>query len=113
MPREHEYKYLADNARKRGGEEQNAQIRGQWEIWLPLTCSLPISRRRLMTPAHITIRWIVANRSVGPFVNRVALKSHLDLSLNLRPDLRGLNLLRVTRKVCGRHKVRRPLFIQD
>ena len=32
MHREHEYKYLADNARKRGGEEQNAQIRAQWEI---------------------------------------------------------------------------------
>ncbi|MGC1881835.1 MAG: hypothetical protein WA703_11625 [Pseudolabrys sp.] len=32
MHREHEYKYLADNVRKRGGEEQNAQIRAQWEI---------------------------------------------------------------------------------
>ena len=32
MHREHEYKYLADNARKRGGEEQNAQFRAQWEI---------------------------------------------------------------------------------
>ena len=32
MDREHEYKYLADNARKRGGEEQNAQFRAQWEI---------------------------------------------------------------------------------
>ena len=27
MHREHEYKHLADNARKRGGEEQNAQFR--------------------------------------------------------------------------------------
>jgi|SoiMethySBSTD1v2_1073268.scaffolds.fasta_scaffold30838_9 hypothetical protein len=32
MHREHEYKNLADNVRKRGGEEQNAQIRAQWEI---------------------------------------------------------------------------------
>ena len=32
MDREHEYKHLADNARKRGGEEQNAQLRAQWEI---------------------------------------------------------------------------------
>ena len=31
MDREHEYKHLADNARKRGGEEQNAQFRAQWE----------------------------------------------------------------------------------
>ena len=52
MHREHEYKHLADNARKRGGEEQNAQ-----------------------------------GRSVGSFANGVALKSHLNLSLNLRPHL--------------------------
>ena len=32
MRREHEYKHLADNARKRRGEEQNAQFRAQWEI---------------------------------------------------------------------------------
>jgi len=32
MHREHEYRHLADNARKRGGEEQNAQFRAQWEI---------------------------------------------------------------------------------
>ena len=33
MHKEHEYKHLASNARKRvGGEEQNAQIRAQWEI---------------------------------------------------------------------------------
>jgi hypothetical protein len=32
MHREQEYKHLADNARKRGGEEQNAQMRAQWEI---------------------------------------------------------------------------------
>jgi hypothetical protein len=32
MHREHEYKHLAANARKRGGEEQNAQFRAQWEI---------------------------------------------------------------------------------
>ena len=29
MHREHEYKHLADNARKRGGEEQNAQREGE------------------------------------------------------------------------------------
>ncbi len=32
MHREQEYKRLADNALKRGGEEQNAQIRAQWGI---------------------------------------------------------------------------------
>jgi len=32
MHREREYKHLADKARKRGGEEQNAQMRAQWEI---------------------------------------------------------------------------------
>ena len=32
MQREREYKHLADNIRKRGGEEQNAQLRAQWEI---------------------------------------------------------------------------------
>ena len=32
MHREHEYKHLADNARKRAGEEENAQLRAQWEI---------------------------------------------------------------------------------
>ena len=30
--REKEYNHLANNARKRGGEEQNAQLRAQWEI---------------------------------------------------------------------------------
>lgn len=32
MHREKEYKYLAQNARKRAGEEENAQLRAQWEI---------------------------------------------------------------------------------
>jgi hypothetical protein len=32
MHREQEYKHLADNARERGGNEQNAQLRAQWEI---------------------------------------------------------------------------------
>lgn len=32
MHREQEYKHLADNARKRAGDEQNAQLRAQWEI---------------------------------------------------------------------------------
>ena len=32
MHREQEYKHLADNARKRGGEEQNALLRAQFEI---------------------------------------------------------------------------------
>jgi hypothetical protein len=32
MHREQEYKHLADNARKRGGDEENAQLRAQWEI---------------------------------------------------------------------------------
>ena len=32
MHSEREYKHLADNALKRGGEEQNAQLRAQWEI---------------------------------------------------------------------------------
>jgi hypothetical protein len=32
MHREKEYQHLAHNARKRGCEEQNAQLRAQWEI---------------------------------------------------------------------------------
>ena len=32
MRREREYNHLADNARKRGGEEQDAQLKAQWEI---------------------------------------------------------------------------------
>jgi hypothetical protein len=32
MHREQEYKHLADSARRRGGEEQNAQLRAQREI---------------------------------------------------------------------------------
>ena len=31
MHRENEYKHLARNTRKRGCEEQNAQLRAQWE----------------------------------------------------------------------------------
>ena len=32
MHREKEYKHLAQNARKRAGDEENAQLRAQWEI---------------------------------------------------------------------------------
>jgi len=32
MHREDEYKHLANSTRKRGGEEQNALLRAQWEI---------------------------------------------------------------------------------
>ena len=32
MHREQEYKHLAHRTRKRGGEEENAQLRAQWEI---------------------------------------------------------------------------------
>jgi hypothetical protein len=32
MRREDEYMQLADSARRRGGEEQNAQLKAQWEI---------------------------------------------------------------------------------
>jgi hypothetical protein len=32
MHREQEYKHLARNARKRAGDEKNAQFRAQWEI---------------------------------------------------------------------------------
>jgi hypothetical protein len=32
MHRENEYKHLAQNARKRAGDEENAQLRAQWEI---------------------------------------------------------------------------------
>ena len=32
MRREDEYRQLADSARRRGCEEQNAQLRAQWEI---------------------------------------------------------------------------------
>jgi hypothetical protein len=32
MRREDEYRYLADSARRRGGEEKSALLRAQWEI---------------------------------------------------------------------------------
>ena len=32
MQREQEYKHLAHRTRKRAGEEENAQLRAQWEI---------------------------------------------------------------------------------
>ena len=32
MHREQEYKHLAHRTRKRAGEEENAQLRAQWEI---------------------------------------------------------------------------------
>ena len=32
MHREDEYKHLAESTRQRGGEEQNALLRAQWEI---------------------------------------------------------------------------------
>ena len=32
MRRENEYRYLADSARRRGGEEKSALLRAQWEI---------------------------------------------------------------------------------
>ncbi|MGB9043691.1 MAG: hypothetical protein WCC81_14605 [Pseudolabrys sp.] len=32
MRREDEYMQLADSARRRGSEEQNAQLKAQWEI---------------------------------------------------------------------------------
>jgi hypothetical protein len=32
MHREKEYKHLAQNARQRAGDEENAQLRAQWEI---------------------------------------------------------------------------------
>jgi len=32
MNREHEYQHLAKKTRRRGGDEQNAQLRAQWEI---------------------------------------------------------------------------------
>ena len=32
MQREKEYEHLADNARKRAGDEENAKLRAQWEI---------------------------------------------------------------------------------
>jgi hypothetical protein len=66
MNREQEYKHLADNARKRGGEEQNAQLRAQWEIlantYVQLadqskkvddtdTCYDPLDRTRTVWPS--------------------------------------------------------------
>ena len=32
MRREFEYRNLADNVRRRGGEEKNALLRAQWEV---------------------------------------------------------------------------------
>ena len=53
MHREHEYKYLADNVRKRGGEEQNAQIRAQWEILAATYVQLADQSRKIDdTGAH-------------------------------------------------------------
>ena len=62
MHREHEYKYLADNARKRGGEEQNAQFRAQWEILAATYVQLADQSKKFDDTGHITIRffpWIV------------------------------------------------------
>ena len=56
MHREDEYNHLAKSTRQRGGEEQNALLRAQWEILPPPTCDLQINQRRSMTPARITIR---------------------------------------------------------
>ena len=81
MHREHEYKYLADNARKRGGEEQNAQFGAQWEILAATYVRLAGQPKKFDDTGQITIRWIV-REPCGP-------------SFNLRPHLRGLNLLRV------------------
>jgi hypothetical protein len=83
MHRENEYKHLAHNTRKRGCEEQNAQLRAQWEILATTYSSLPISRRRSMTPATLTIRWIL-REPCGPQVPP-------KLASTCRPPLRGLN----------------------
>ena len=65
--REKEYNHRAHNARKRGGEEQNAQLRAQWEILGETYVRLADqSKKNPMTPAS-TIRWIV-REPCGPQV---------------------------------------------
>src|SRR6185312_1319714 len=80
------------------------------KFWLPLTCSLPISRRRLTTPAHITIRWIVRE----PFHWIVREPCGPRVPPRLEPYTCGHICAAqicfvLTRKVRGRRKVRRPL----
>ncbi len=73
MHREDEYKQLANNARKRGGEEQNAQLRAQWEILAATYVQLaaqskkeiddagtyydPLDRSRTVWPSSWTRAW--------------------------------------------------------
>ena len=55
MRREDEYRYLADSARRRGGEEKSALTEERNGKFWPLpTCNLQINRRRSMTLARIT-----------------------------------------------------------
>ena len=72
MRREDEYRQLANSVRERAGDEESALLRAQWEILAGTYVRLadrqtPVSRRRSMTPAHITICWIV-REPCGPRV---------------------------------------------
>ena len=58
MRREDEYKQLANNVRKRAGDEESALMRAQWEILAGTYVRLAdkkraVSRRRSMTPARM------------------------------------------------------------
>ena len=81
MRREDEYRQLANSVRERAGDEESALLRAQWEIlagtYVRLADQSAETRqpKKSMTPAHITISWIV-REPCGP-------ESHLNLSLNL------------------------------
>ena len=66
MHREKEYQHLAHNARKRGCEEQNAQLRAQWEILGETYVRLADQSKKIDESAS-TIRWIV-REPCGPQV---------------------------------------------
>ena len=50
MHREHEYRHLADNARKRGGEEQNVQLADQSKKIDDTANYDPLDRSRTVWP---------------------------------------------------------------
>ena len=53
MHREQEYKHLAHRTRKRAGEEENAQLRAQWEILAATYVQLADQSRKIDdTGAH-------------------------------------------------------------
>ena len=70
MHREQEYKHLAHRTRKRAGEEENAQLRAQWEILAATYVQLADQSKKIDDTGHL--------RSVGSFANSVVLKFRLN-----------------------------------